>query len=312
MAERRSANARALRRGRRKTHYEWVLFWMVLPWLIWCIIRNYLPILGWAYAFIDYRLGRSVFESEFVGLKNFSMMFSTISRLPRALRNTLIPNFINLCLSWLPILFAVCLNELRAPRYRKIVQTITTIPNFISWVLIYGLMIALFSTDGAVNVWCMRMGLTTKAYSVLNDVKVAWTLQAAMNQWKGLGFSAIIYLAAISGIDSELYDAASVDGAGLFRRIWHITIPGVLPTYLVQLVLSISSFVSGGMDYPLIFGSALTTPKLENIGLYSYNLFKNADYSYGIALGIMNSLVSILLLIIANAAAKKIRGSSIV
>ncbi len=297
------------RKGPKK---EWILFWMILPWLIWTIIINYLPIMGWAYAFIDFRLGKSVFDSKFVGLDNFKLMFSSISRLPRALRNTLIPNLINLAVSWLPIAFAICLNELRSSGVRKCVQCVTTIPNFISWVMVYGLMIAMFSTDGAVNIWLMRLGVIEKPNNLLNDVNIAWTLQAIMNVWKSLGFSAIIYLASIAGIDQELYDAAMTDGAGRFRRIWHVTIPGVLPTYLVQTVLSISNFLNAGMDYPLIFGSPVTTPKLENIGLYSYNLFKNADYSYGIALGMMNSLVAILLLCIANTMAKKIRGESIV
>lgn len=284
---------------------------MVLPWFLLIIIFNYLPLMGWAYAFVDYQLGRSVFDSPFVGLDNFKLMFSSISRLPRAFRNTLIPSLINLGLSWMPIAFAICLGELRSTRYRKIVQCITTIPNFISWVLIYGLMIALFSTDGAVNVWLLRLGIIDRASNVLNNVNVAWTLQAALNMWKTLGFSAIIYLAAIAGIDQELYDAAMVDGAGRFRRIWHITIPGVLPTYLVQTVLAIGSFLNSSMDYPLIFGSPLTTPKLENLSLYSYNLFQNSDYSFGIALGIANSVVAIILLCVANLAAKKIRGESI-
>lgn len=305
-------NARTRRGAPGKPRKEWSLFFLVLPWLILTIVFCYLPIAGWSYAFIDFRLGRPVLQSQFVGLDNFKLMFSSISRLPRALRNTLVPNGINLALSWMPIAFAVCLNELRSSRYRKCVQTITTIPNFISWVMIYGLTIALFSTDGAVNIWLKKLGLSNRQYSVLNDINVAWTFQAAMNMWKTLGYSAIIYLAAISGIDQSLYDAAMTDGAGLFQRIWHVTLPGVLPTYTVQLVLTISSFVSAGMDYPLIFGSPITTPKLENISLYSYNLFKNADYSYGIALGMMNSLVSILLLVFANAVAKKVRGSSIV
>lgn len=298
--------------GQRGPKKEWVLFWMIIPWVIWTVIMNYLPILGWSYAFIDFKLGKPVLESQYVGLGNFQLIFSTISRLPRALRNTLVPSLINLALSWTPIAFAICLNEMRSSRFRKTVQTITTIPNFISWVMIYGLMIAMFSTDGAVNIWLSRMGLLSKPFNVLNDVNMAWTLQALMNLWKTTGFSAIIYLAAIAGIDQELYDAAMTDGAGRFRRVWHVTIPGVLPTYLVQTVLNISNFLNTSMDYPLIFGSPITTPRLENINLYSYNLFKNADYSFGIALGMVNSLVAVLLLCLANAAAKRIRGESII
>lgn len=291
---------------------EWILLWMVLPWLILTIIFNYIPIFGWGYAFVDFKLGKSVLESEFVGLDNFRLMFSAISRLPRAFCNTLVPSLINLAISWLPVAFAICLNELRSSRFRRSIQCVTTIPNFISWVMIYGLMIGLFSTDGALNVLLLRTGILSKPFNLLNNVDIAWTLQAVMNVWKNLGFSAIIYLASIAGIDQELYDAAMTDGAGRFQRIWHVTIPGVLPTFLVQTVLSISNFLNAGMDYPLIFGSPITDSKLENISLYSYNLFKNADYSYGIALGMTNSIIAILLLCLANSAAKKIRGESIV
>ena len=298
--------------SKKKPKKEWVLFWMILPWFLWTIVMNYVPIAGWAYAFIDFRLGKSVFQSEFVGLDNFRLMFSSISRLPRAFRNTLIPSLLGLATSWLPIAFAILLNELPSVKYRKGVQTLTTIPNFISGVMVFGMVVALFSTDGAVNVWLVRLGVIEKAtYSILNDVNRAWTLQLVMGIWKSIGFSAIIYLASIAGIDQELYDAAMVDGANRFRRIWHITVPGVMPTFLVQTILGIGNFLNAGMDYPLIFGSPITTPKLENIGLYSYNLFKNSDYSFGIALGIVQSLIAIILLSLANLLAKKVRGETI-
>lgn len=299
---------------KQKSHHkrEWVLLWMVLPWLILTIIFSYIPIFGWSYAFIDFKLGKSVLESEFVGFDNFKLMFSSISRLPRALRNTLVPSLINLGISWVPVAFAICLNELRSSRFRRSIQCVTTIPNFISWVMVYGLMIGIFSTDGVLNILLLRFGVVSEPFNLLNNPDNAWTLQAVMNLWKSLGFSAIIYLASIAGIDQELYDAAMTDGAGRFRRIWHVTIPGVLPAYLVQTVLNISNFLNSGMDYPLIFGSPITDPKLENISLYSYNLFKNTEYSYGIALGMMNSLAAILLLCLANSVAKKIRGESIV
>ncbi len=291
---------------------EWVLFWMVLPWLTLTIVFSYLPILGWSYAFVDFKLGKPVLQSRFVGLDNFKLMFSSISRLPRAFRNTLLPSLINLGLSWVPVAFAICLNELHSSRFRKGIQTVTTIPNFISWVMVYGLVIGLFSTDGAVNILLVRLGILEKPFNLLNNINVAWTLQAAMNLWKSLGFSAIIYLASIAGIDQELYDAAMTDGAGRLQRALHITVPGILPTYMVQMVLNIGSFLNAGMDYPLIFGSPITNPKLENINLYSYNLFKNADYSYGIALGMVNSLIALLLLFTANGIAKRIRGEAIV
>ena len=296
----------------KKVKKEWILFWMVVPFILLVLVFHYLPIAGWAYAFVDYKLGKLPWESEFVGLKNFQLMFSSISRLPRALRNTVIPNTISLAIAWLPVAFAIFLNELRSTRYRRIVQTVTTVPNFISWVMVYGLMVGLFSTDGMLNTFFLSKGIISQPFNLLNNINISWTLQAVMGTWKGLGFSAIIYLAAISGIDQELYDAAMTDGAGRLQRIWYVTIPGVMPTFLVQTVLGISGFLSGGMDYPLVFGTPLTNPKLENIGLYSYNLFRDASYSFGIALVIMNSIVSIVLICLGNTAAKKVRGESII
>ena len=296
----------------KKVKKEWILFWMVVPFILLVLVFHYLPIAGWAYAFVDYKLGKLPWESAFVGLKNFQLMFSSISRLPRALRNTVIPNTISLAIAWLPVAFAIFLNELRSTRYRRIVQTVTTVPNFISWVMVYGLMVGLFSTDGMLNTFFLSKGIISQPFNLLININISWTLHAVMGTWKGLGFSAIIYLAAISGIDQELYDAAMTDGAGRFQRIWYVTIPGVMPTFLVQTVLGISGFLSGGMDYPLVFGTPLTNPKLENIGLYSYNLFRDASYSFGIALGIMNSIVSIALICLGNTAAKKVRGESII
>ncbi|MCI9221420.1 MAG: sugar ABC transporter permease, partial [Lachnospiraceae bacterium] len=165
------------KKGQKK---EWILFWMILPWIIYVFIFHYVPIAGWAYAFVDYKLGKSPFESEFVGLRNFQAMFSSISRLPRALRNTVIPNTINLAISWLPVAFAIFLNELRSTKYRRIVQTVTTIPNFISWVMIYGLMVGLFSTDGMFNVLLLRNGVISKPFNLLSNKNIAWTLQAVM------------------------------------------------------------------------------------------------------------------------------------
>lgn len=291
---------------------EWVLLWMILPFVILTLVFHYIPLMGWSYAFIDYRLGKSPFQSRFVGLDNFTWMFSKISRMPRALRNTLIPNLIGLCISWTPIAFAILLNELRSPRMRKIVQTFTTIPNFISLVMVYGILIGFIGSDGMINVALKRWGVIKQSINLFNNVNIAWTVEKIIGQWKGLGFSAIIYLAALGGIDQELYGAASVDGAGRFRQIWHITIPGLMPTYLVQLLLGIGSFFSSGMDYALIFGNALTNSKLENLAYYSYGLFKSADYSKGIALGVMQSVVAIILLTVANILAKKVRGESIV
>ena len=167
----------------KKVKKEWILFWMVVPFILLVLVFHYLPIAGWAYAFVDYKLGKLPWESEFVGLKNFQLMFSSISRLPRALRNTVIPNTISLAIAWLPVAFAIFLNELRSTRYRRIVQTVTTVPNFISWVMVYGLMVGLFSTDGMLNTFFLSKGIISQPFNLLNNINISWTLQAVMGTW---------------------------------------------------------------------------------------------------------------------------------
>ncbi len=297
---------------RKKSTKQWSLLWLTLPFMIIILLMNYVPIGGWILSVFDYRAGKSLFNCDFVGLKYFKMILSD-RNIPMILKNTITFSAIWFLISWFPMAFAVLLNEVQKSRFRKFAQTMTTLPNFISWVIIYSLAFALFSTDGVLNVIIHQLGGPEAATNILADDSLVYGVQTAIAQWKGLGWASIIYIAAISGIDQEQYEAAMIDGAGRFRCAWHITIPSILPTYVVLLLLDISNILNTGYEQYFLFKNAITAPKIEVLDLYVYRMgLQLADYSYATAVGIVKSVISIAMLFGANAIAKKIRGSSIV
>jgi putative aldouronate transport system permease protein len=221
-------------------------------------------------------------------------------------------NFLNILLSPLAIVFAIMLNEIRSVRFKKFIQTFSTLPNFISWVLVFSLAFAMFSNEGLVNSALAKLGVN---YSVdpIGNVSITWYFQTALAVWKGLGWSAIIYIAAIVGIDSELYDAARVDGANRFRTIWHITVPGVMSTFLVLLLLNMSNMLSSSFDQYFVFYNPLVADKIEVLDYYVYRSgIKVGDYPYATAVGMFKTLVSVVLLFTMNFISKRVRGQNMI
>ena len=197
--------------------------------------------------------------------------------------------------------------------YSKFVQSITTFPNFISWVIVYSLAFSLFSTDGVINSILMGMGVISKPTNVLSSASSVYWFQTCLGIWKSLGWSSIVYLAAISGIPQELYEAASVDGAGRFQQMLHVTLPGIAETFIVLLLLSIGNFISVGFDQYFIFQNPVTLKKLEVLDLYVYRLgLINKSYSYSTAIGMIKSVISLVMIFGTNQLAKKIRGNTII
>lgn len=297
--------------GKRKLKISLVLY--LLPFMILVGIFAYAPIFGWYYAFIDYLPGKSVFDCNFVGLKYFNMIFSGASDFWVVLRNTLCLSGLGLLCSVIPVIFAIMISQVRYSKFSRTVQTLTSIPNFISWVLVYSIIFSLLaSEDSALNVLMLNMGISETPVNVLTNVNQAWTTQTLIGIWKNTGYNAILYLAAISSIDQELYQAADVDGANKMQKIWHVTIPGIMSTFFVLLLLSISNMLSNGFDQYWMFGNGMTWDKLEVFDTYVYRVgIQNMEYSLSTALGIFKSLVSIILLTSANQLSKKLRGESI-
>ena len=295
---------------------QYKLFLMFLPFAALAFVFCYLPLYGWRYAFFDYTSGGSISANNFVGFTWFTQLFqnpATCADIIRVLRNTLAMSFLGIATSWCAMAFAIFLSEVKSPRMRRFVQTFTTIPNFISWVLVYALALAIFSTDGFISSIFVNSGIWTDPKNMLMGDSFIWLKMLGWGMWKGLGWSAIIYIAAISGIDQQLYEAATVDGAGRFQKMWHITVPGLIPTYMVLLLMSIAGNLRNGMDQYLVFENETNTNVITGLDLYVYKLGINSGaIPLSTVIGMMKSIISIALLFVANGVSKLIRGESIV
>lgn len=289
------------------------LFFLALPFVIFVFAFSYVPLFGWIYGFFDYKPGFSLAQMDFVGLKNFVKLATDWKDLSRVMRNTLVMSFLGILTSPLPMIFAILLNEIRRPIFKKVVQTTTTLPYFISWIIVFSLSFAIFSNDGMLANLHNLLGLSGTYATVLGNNEAVWGLQWGLGTWKGLGWSAILYIAAISGIDTELYEAAKVDGANRFQTILHVTMPGLVPTYFVLLLLSISSMLSNGFDQYFVFFNPLVADRIEVLDYYIYKVgILINDYSYSTVLGMLKTVVSVTLLFFANTLSKRVRGESII
>ena len=292
------------------------LFLLALPFLVLVFAFSYFPLQGWIYAFYDYKAPLKLFQTDFVGLKWFKLLFANkmqLQQLGQVMQNTFAMSTIGIATSFLPVLFAVFLNEIKCTRFRKLVQTLTTIPNFISWVLVYSIAFNLLSNTGLVNTLLQEWGITDGVINFLDSDKHTYLAMWLWGTWKGLGWGAIMYLAAIAGIDQELYEAAKVDGANRFKLMKHITIPELMPTFFVLLMLSVGNFINNGMDQYYVFQNAFNKEHIQVLDLYVYNIgMSGSSLSLATAISMMKSIVSVTLLIFVNFVSKKTRGQSII
>ncbi len=317
-----SVTLRLVTRGREteaqmRMDEKYALFLMFLPILALAFVFSYLPLWGWRYAFFDYTAGGTLSLETFVGFKWFLFLFqnpATMNDIARVMRNTMVMSGLGLLMSWLPMAFAIFLNEIRSHRFKRLVQTLTTIPNFISWVLIYAIALAIFSTDGFLNGLLNMLPFGPESQvNWLMSADYTWIKMLFWGIWKGVGWSAIIYIAAIAGIDPQLYEAATIDGAGRFGRIWHIIIPSLMPTYFVLLLLAIAGILSNGMEQYLVFSNALNRGSIEVLDLYVYNIgITDGRIPLSTVVGMAKSLVSVVLLFAANRTSKALRGETII
>ena len=286
------------------------------PFILLVIIICYLPLYGWIYAFYDYKPGVPLSKTVFTGLKYFNKIIQdkfAIADILRVLRNTFGIQIIGYLGAPLPMLFAIFLSEVRGRYFKRTVQTITTIPNFISWVLVYAVAYSMFSvSDGLINKILLSIGAIDTPKNFLVDARWIWLKMWLWSFWKTCGWSAIIYFAAIAGVGEELYEAARVDGAGRFRIIWYITIPHLLPTFFVLLILSIASFLNLGMEQYFVFSNGMIRNSIEVLDLYVYNQgMVMFQYPFTTAVGMLKSVIGILLLFFANKLSRTVRGEGI-
>lgn len=298
---------------------KYKLFLMMLPFLVSVFLFSYLPLYGWSYAFFNYKFGTPMSEQEFVGFKWFTELITNQGHrdnIIRVMKNTFGMSGLGLVTSWMPMVFAIFLNEITNTRFKKFVQIFTTLPNFISWALVFSFAMAMFAMDtGIFSKFMLGIGAIDQPVAWLNSSEHIWLKMWAWGTWKGLGWGAIMYLAAISGIDQELYEAAQVDGAGRWAKIRYITLPGLLPTFFVLLMLNISNILNNGMEQYLAFQNSMNKNTIEVLDLYVYNITIASGgttlYSFATAIGILKTIVSVTLLFSANFVSKKLRGESI-
>ena len=292
-------------------------FLYILPFLILVLVFSYYPLYGWIYAFFDYQPPLPFSWDSFVGLKWFKMLFQNKSyakQTLQVLRNTFAMSGISFFFSWLPMFFAIFLNEIKNVRFRKFVQTATTLPNFISWVLVYSVAFLMMSNTGLFNSVGMGLGILDRPIDFLKSNEHIWFKMWLWLTWKNMGWAAIIYIAAISGIDAELYEAAKVDGANRRQIIRNITLPCLLPTFFVILLLNISNFLNNGMEQYFVFQNSWNREHIQVLDLYVYNLStsKPPVYSVSTALSMLKSIISVVLLLAANTMSKLLRKESII
>ncbi len=295
---------------------KYKLFLLFLPFIALITVFAYLPLTGWRYAFFDYKAGDTLSMEKFVGFKWFQELVknkATVRDIANTMKNTLAMSGIGILTSWMPMAFAIFLCEMKNLRFRRFVQTFTTVPNFISWVLVYAIAFCIFSTDGFLSSMFVNMGIWDEGRNLLMNGDHMWIKMWAWGTWKGIGWSAIIYIAAISGIDQQLYEAATVDGAGRFQRMWHITVPGLLPTFFVLLLMSVANILSNGMEQYLVFENATNTSSIMVLDLYVYKLgIGKGSIPLTTAVGMLKSVISVILLFGANGISKLLRGESII
>jgi len=291
-------------------------FFYILPFLVLVVLFSYYPLYGWVYAFFDYKPPFPLSIDKFVGFKWFISMVDTptkVNQILKVLRNTFAISGLSLMFSWFPMVFAIFLNEINNKGYRKFVQTVTTLPNFISWVLVYSIAFSVLSSTGAVNSILMGLGLIDTPKLFLQSSEHVWFRMWLWLTWKNAGWAAIMYIAALSGIDEEMNEAARIDGASKLQIIWHITLPSLLPTYFVLVMLNVANFLSNGMEQFYVFQNSFNKEYIQVLDLYVYNTaMGNGGYSLSVAISILKSIVSLILLCVTNAFSKLVRGEGFI
>ncbi|WP_308639858.1 ABC transporter permease [Paenibacillus silvisoli] len=275
---------------------------MTVPLVVLVIVFHYLPLWGWIMAFQKYSLVKGISGSPFVGFDKFADLFRD-DRFYQVLRNTLVMGLLNLITGFFgAILFALLLNEIRFSLFKRTIQTIAYIPHFVSWVVIANIFTMILSPDGGtMNVILEKLGLVESPIYFLAQEEWFWVIHTAASLWKELGWSSIIYLAVLAGVNTELYEAAEMDGASRYRKMWHISVPSLMPTAFVLLVLSLGWIIQSGYESQFLLGNSVVIDYSEVLDLYALNYsFQIGDYSYGAAISIFKSIVSITLVVAVN------------
>lgn len=283
---------------------------MVLPAIIFLAVFAYVPMYGLVTAFREYNIITGY--GEWVGLKYFEQ-FLTDPNLMGVLRNTLVVNLLGLVLGFpAPILLALLLWELRSVAFKRVAQTISYLPHFLSWVIFGGIVLELLRSDGAINSFLLSIGIINESINFMGRGEYFYGIFTLSSIVKTLGYGSILYVAAISGVNQELYEAAAIDGCGRFRRMWHITLPGIKGTVVILLIFQVSAILNTGIEQVLIFQNALNAEFSETLDTYVYKIgMQQSRFSYATAVGLLKSIISVILLVSANFASKRMAGKGL-
>lgn len=303
------ANAKIIK----KIAKQKALYFMIIPCMIYTFIFSYYPLSGWIMAFQNFRPAKGYWGSKFVGLDQFRFLFEDLE-FWRAFRNTLVMSLMNLIFGFVfAIVFALLLNEIQNKAVKRITQTISYLPHFLSWVIVCALIQSMLASDGPVNTLLQASRLTSKPILFLGEPAYFWWVVAFANVWKEMGWNSIIYIAAISGIDPALYEAAELDGAGRFRRMWHVTLPGIRSTIVVLLIMNLGSILNAGFEVQYLLGSnGLLVDVSQTIDIFVLKYGMSiGNYSLATAAGIFKTVISVTLVFGANAIANRLGENSL-
>ncbi|MDR2932006.1 MAG: ABC transporter permease subunit [Oscillospiraceae bacterium] len=290
------------------------LYIMIIPCMIYTFIFSYYPLSGWIMAFQQFKPALGYAGSPFVGLYQFNFLFSNIE-FWRAFRNTLCMSLmIHIAGFIFPITFALLLNEIRLKGAKRIVQSVSYLPHFLSWVIVCSLMSSMLSTgnNGAINNLLMSLGLIKEPILFLGEEKYFWWVVTFGNVWKEMGWNSIIYIAAISGVDPALYESASLDGANRYQKMWHVTLSGIRSTIVVLLIMNLGWILNAGFEVQYLLGGGLLADVSQTIDIFVIKYGINiGNYSLATAAGIFKSVISIVMVFGTNKIANMLGESSL-
>lgn len=286
------------------------LYILSIPIFLYFILFKYLPMFGLTLAFKDYNIMRGVLDSKWVGLRYFKEFFSSVY-FGRTLLNTLIISIMDIAIGFpIPIIFALLLNELRNKYFKKIVQTVSYLPHFISMVVICGMITDFFSTDGLISLLISKFGGENMNY--IGDAAYFRRIFVGTNIWQQMGWNSIIYIAALAGVDKELYEAAMSDGASRWKQLIHVTLPGISGTIIIMLIMRLGQVLSVGYEKIILLYTPQTYDVADVISSYTYRAgIINNRYSYSIAVGMFQSVINVIILLTANSISKKVTETSL-
>ena len=282
------------------------LLLMSVPFVVWLIVFRYIPLAGWTMAFQDFKPHLGVFRQSWVGFKHFRELFQA-PMFYQSLYNTLGMSFLGLVFGFLSSIgFALLLNELHVSNFKRFTQTVSYLPHFVSWVVTANIITSMLSVTGPINELLMMLNIVKEPVNFMIKPDYFWWLVVFTDIWKEMGWNAIIYLAAMAGIDSQIYEAAEIDGANRLQKIWFVTLPGISGTIMILLIMNIGNIINIGFEKQFLLSNAVTATKALVLDKYALDfgigLFR---YSFGTAIGIFKSVVSIALLLLANYLAKR-------